>query len=281
MSAVPDWTYHPLRPMANALLGERRAQLLALRLLAGVIALPGGGRAIERVFDHPQLPAEWAERFGARVPVEVARDAIRVLPVQGAGIVEVGPVGRDDIAAVRAAALDRRCRVIALVDDPEVGEALESHVDQVIVGEPVDRHYLTELDTAAAVTALADPAAIVLATPGVLIAAGPSWFNRVIEAAQSTAPPPPTLRDVPLDPRRWPAWCWGLLVGIGLIVAGIGAAAITSGPILLWYDRDYLGTDVGGRIHRRRCHLDRRTHLRLRTDGSGVHAYRCRHAGSG
>ncbi|WSF98496.1 hypothetical protein OIE68_21950 [Nocardia vinacea] len=97
MTVMPDWTYHPLRPMANALVGEHRAQLLALRLLSGLIALPGGGRAIERVFDHPELPAEWADRFGARVPVEVARDAIRVLPVQGAGIVEVGPVGRDDI----------------------------------------------------------------------------------------------------------------------------------------------------------------------------------------
>ncbi|WUV48177.1 hypothetical protein OG563_08255 [Nocardia vinacea] len=253
MTVMPDWTYHPLRPMANALVGEHRAQLLALRLLSGLIALPGGGRAIERVFDHPELPAEWADRFGARVPVEVARDAIRVLPVQGAGIVEVGPVGRDDIAAVRAAVLDRRCRVIALVDDPEVGAELEPHVDQVIVGEPADRHYLTEPDIAAAVTALADSTATVLATPAVLIAAGPSWFNRVIEAAQPTAPPP-TLRDVPLDPRRWPAWCWGLLVGIGMIVAGIGAAAITLGPVLLWYDRDYLGTDVDG-LHEINHHL--------------------------
>ncbi|WP_330257397.1 hypothetical protein [Nocardia sp. NBC_00565] len=251
---MPDWTYHPLRPMANAVVGERRAQRLALRLLGGLVALPGGGRVIARAFDHPELPAEWAERFGATVPVEVARDAIRVLPVQGAGVVEVGPVGRDDVEKVRTAARERRCRVIALVTDAEVGVELESHVDEVIVGEPVDRRYLTEPDIAAAVTALADPVGMVLATPEVLIAAGPSWFNRVIEAAQPTAPPPPNLRDVPLDPRRWPAWCWGLLVGIGMIVAGIGAAAITLGPVLLWYDRDYLGTDVDG-LHEINHHL--------------------------
>lgn len=100
--------------------------------------------------------------------------------------------------------------MIALVDDPEVGAELEPHVDQVIVGEPADRHYLTEPDIAAAVTALADSTATVLATPAVLIAAGPSWFNRVIEAAQPTAPPP-TLRDVPLDPAAGPRGagaCW-------------------------------------------------------------------------
>ncbi|WP_433201800.1 hypothetical protein ACQP1G_10985 [Nocardia sp. CA-107356] len=251
---MPDWTYHPLRPIANALVGEHRAQRMALRLLAGLVALPQGGRVISRVFDHPALPAEWVERFGATVPVEVVRDAIRVLPVQGAGVVEVGPVGRADIAAVCAAALDRRCRVVALVTDPEVGAELEPHVDQVIIDAPADRHYLTEPDIAAAVTALADPTRTVLATPEVLIAAGPNWFNRVIEAAQPATPPPPTLRDVPLDPRRWPAWLWGVLVGIGMIVAGIGAAAITLGPVLLWYDRDYLGTDVEG-LHRINHHL--------------------------
>ncbi|BAX99081.1 hypothetical protein MSTE_03783 [Mycobacteroides stephanolepidis] len=36
----------------------------------------------------------------------------------------------------------------------------------------------------------------------------------------------------------WPAWIWGALVGLGLIAAGIGAAAISLGPVLLWFDRD-------------------------------------------
>jgi hypothetical protein len=39
-----------------------------------------------------------------------------------------------------------------------------------------------------------------------------------------------------------------VLVGIGMICAGIGAAAITLWPVLLWYDRDFLGMGVD-RLH--------------------------------
>ena len=35
-----------------------------------------------------------------------------------------------------------------------------------------------------------------------------------------------------------------MVVGLGLMVAGLGAAAIALGPVLLWYDRDYLGASV-------------------------------------
>jgi hypothetical protein len=91
--------------------------------------------------------------------------------------------------------------------------------------------------------ALATPGKTVLARPAVLLAAGPGWFNRVIEAAMPTSPVP-GLRDLPRDPRRWPAWFWGVLVGVGMVVAGLGAAAIALGPVLLWYDRDYLGVSV-------------------------------------
>ncbi|GAA2054259.1 hypothetical protein GCM10009722_10460 [Williamsia deligens] len=36
------------------------------------------------------------------------------------------------------------------------------------------------------------------------------------------------------------------MTGIGLVVAGLGAAVITVGPVLLGYDRDYLGLTVAG-----------------------------------
>lgn len=277
---MPDWTYHPLRPAANALLGERRAQRFALRFLSTLIAIPGGGNAIKRVFDHPEPPAEWQGRLGAAVPVSVARDAIRVLPVQGARVIEVGPVGLGDVQEVRAAASGRRCRVIVRALDPATAAALDGSVDAVSVcasrvethsgspgsqpgdcgdpdgsGAPLPaRRYLSDPDITEALAALRDSDALVLVRPSVLVEAGPGWFQRVIEAAQPTQPPPETLRDVPVDPRRWPGWFWGLLVGVGMIVAGVGAAAITLGPVLLWYDRDYLGTDVDG-LHAINHHL--------------------------
>jgi hypothetical protein len=49
-------------------------------------------------------------------------------------------------------------------------------------------------------------------------------------------------------------WIWGLLTGLGMIVAAGGATAITSGPVLLWYDVEFLGMDVT-RLHEVNHHL--------------------------
>jgi drug/metabolite transporter (DMT)-like permease len=89
----------------------------------------------------------------------------------------------------------------------------------------------------------------VLAAPAVLVEARPGWFNRVIEAATPTSAPPPMRNSIWADPRRWPNWWWAALTALGLIVAGVGAAAITLGPVLLWYDRDYLGETVSDLYH--------------------------------
>jgi hypothetical protein len=245
---VPDWTYHPLRPLAVAALGERRTYVLALRFLALLIRYAGGRRWIPWVFDHPAPVPEWSDRFGASVPPSVASDAITVLPVQGATVIEVNPVGISDVEGVRRAAGGRRCKVTVVTDSPEAAQALAGDVDATQVGNPVGTVHLSKPDLAAAVDALTDPAATVLASTGVLLAAGPGWFNRVIEAATPTKSLTP-LRETPRDPRRWPGWLWAALVAIGLIVAGAGAAAIALGPVLLWYDRDYLGTSVADLHH--------------------------------
>ncbi|MGH3725239.1 MAG: hypothetical protein ACRDUS_14110 [Mycobacterium sp.] len=240
---MPDWTYLPLGPIASSVLGERRTRVWAMRVLAAVVTRTGGRRWIPRVFDHPPVPPEWTGRFGATVPPSIAREAVAVLPVQGASVIEIGPVTAADVDTVRTACADRRCRVVAIADSPEVGEAVAPHVDSVSGGEAGATVRLTGPEIGVALRALADSSRTVLATPAVLIAAGPSWFNRVIEAATPTSPPK-RLRDIGFDPRRWPAWIWGALVGIGLIIAGIGASAITLGPVLLSYDRDYLGLSV-------------------------------------
>jgi hypothetical protein len=240
---VPDWTYHPLRPIATAVLGERRTQVMALRILGPLITRMGGRRWIPVVFDHPPPKRGWSGRFGVSVPPWIAREACTVLPVQGASVIEINPVGSTDCQLVRRAAGGRRCRVTAVAETPQVRDAIAAYVDAVSIGAPADTVRLTSPHIGAAVAALADPGATVLADPAVLLAAGPGWFNRVIEAATPTAQPA-QLRNVAADPRRWPGWLWAALVGVGLIVAGIGAAAITLGPVLLWYDRNYLGATV-------------------------------------
>jgi hypothetical protein len=241
---VPDWSYHPLGPIATVVLGERRTRVLALRLLATLIRRVGGGRWIPVVFDHPDLPPQWRDRFGASVPAWIARDAITVLPVQGAGVIEVNPVRSADVELVRQAVANRRCRVTVVADTTETCTAIAPHVDAATVGTPPGTIRLTDPELASAAHALADPAPTVLATTAVLTAAGPGWFNRVIEAAAPTSPPPPLRQAAPLNSARWPGWFWAAVVAVGLIVAGVGAAAIALGPVLLFYDRAYLGATV-------------------------------------
>ncbi|MEU7647205.1 hypothetical protein [Streptomyces huasconensis] len=259
---MPDWTYHPLRGAAAAVLGRRRSQLTALRLLASIGSRPGGARLIARGFGHRHPPERLAGkvagvpvavRLGISVPPPLARDVIRAMPPLGAGFVEVGPVAAADIETVREAAADRSIPVVVRAVDPEVEAALGSHVDGFTHDDDAHLVRVGDPSVTAAATVLAKPGAAVLARPEVLVAAGPGWFARVTEAATPTTPAP-RLRDIGRDPRRWPAWWWGLLVGLGMTGAGFGAAVITLGPVLLWYDRDYLGMTVH-ELHAANHHL--------------------------
>ena len=73
---------------------------------------------------------------------------------------------------------------------------LAPYVDRVVTGDEPDLIHLTNPAIAHATAALTDPTRTVLATPGVLVTAGPGWFQRVIEAVTPTAPPT-GLRNVP------------------------------------------------------------------------------------
>ncbi|TMR99893.1 hypothetical protein [Nonomuraea basaltis] len=249
---MPDWTYQPLRGIAGALLGVRRSRRAALRVLAWTGSLPGGGWAVARLLGHRHPPAHLAgavggvpvrSRLGAAVPPAVARDAVRALPPIGAGLILVDPVGLADVPLVREAAAGRRAPVLVRTEDPAVAAALAPHVDAVLpAGGGPDIVRLVSPSADLAARTIANPAKAVLATPALLIEAGPGWFGRVMEAATPTAPAP-SPRDAGRDPRRWPAWWWGLVTGAVIAVAGLVAAAVALGPVLLWYDRAFLGMD--------------------------------------
>ncbi|EWM11479.1 hypothetical protein [Kutzneria sp. 744] len=235
---MPDWTYHPLRGIAAALLGERRSQLAALKALATVGSLPGGGRIVACGLGHRHAPRRLAGqiagvdvrvRLGAVVPPAVARHAVRALPLLGAGLIEIGPVSSADVGQVRDAVAGRRIPVVARTSDPDTKAALVALVDAVVTDDYVHPRSVHE-----AVQALAEPSTVVFATPDLLIREGPGWFARVIDAAG------------PVGGRRGFSWLWGLFLGVGMIVAGLAAVAITLGPVLLWYDRDYLGVTTIG-----------------------------------
>ncbi|MEU0250228.1 hypothetical protein ABZ192_39185 [Streptomyces sp. NPDC006235] len=259
---MPDWTYHPLRGLAAAVLGRRRSQRTALRLLASIGSRPAGARLIARGFGHRHPPKELAGeiagvpvtvRLGISVPPSLARHVVCAMPPLGAGVVEVAPVSAADTETVREAAAGRSIPLVVRACDPEAEAALKPYVDGFTSSDDPHVVHVSDPSVTAAAAALEEPGAVVLARPGVLVAAGPSWFQRVTEAATPTAPAP-VLRDVGRDPRRWPAWWWALLVGLGMTGAGLGAAAITLGPVLLWYDRDYLGMTLH-ELHAANHHL--------------------------
>ncbi|MFJ3583124.1 hypothetical protein ACIPPS_12965 [Streptomyces sp. NPDC090127] len=259
---MPDWTYHPLRGAAAAVVGRRRSQRAALRLLATIGSRPAGARLIARGFGHRHPPEHLAGeiagvpvtvRLGISVPPALARDTVRAMAPLGAGVVEVSPVSAADVEAVREAAVGRSIPLVVRTADPEAATALGPHVDGFTSVDDPHVALVADPSVTAAALALDGPKTVVLARPGVLVEAGPGWFARVTEAATPTSPAP-GLRDVGRDPRRWPAWVWALLVGLGMIGAGLGAAAITLGPVLLWYDRDYLGMTLH-ELHAANHHL--------------------------
>jgi hypothetical protein len=229
-----------------------------------VAAAQGGRVLVGLVLGRFRRPE--GVRVGAVVPVGHARHALTVLPVLGASVVEVGPVALDDLPVVRAALEDHRGEVIIRTADPEVAAALAV---RVVSGADPDLIYLDDPRVERAAAASKAPGVSVMATTDVLTAAGPAWFRRVLEAATATTPPQ-RWRDVPGDPRRWPSWVWGVLLGLGMICAGLGAAVITLGPVLLWYDRDYLGLSTRGLEHIDPNLVDFLQHDRLTMAGTMV-----------
>ncbi|NUK13439.1 hypothetical protein HRW18_36975, partial [Streptomyces lunaelactis] len=134
---MPDWTYHPLRGAAAAVLGRRRSQRTALRLLASIGSRRAGARLIARGFGHRHPPERLAGeiagvpvtvRVGISVPPSLAREAVRAMPPLGAGVVEVSPVSVADAETVREAAAGRSIPLVVRACDPEAEAALKPHV---------------------------------------------------------------------------------------------------------------------------------------------------------
>jgi len=225
---MPDWTYQPLRRPMGALLGVRRSRLAALGLVAALTRIPGG-RWVVAGLGHTAPPAEAAgrvagvdlvARVGASVGPGVARDALRALPALGAGLVEVGSgrilVGETELP-------------------PDVVVLRNATVSQVRAdGRPVIATTSVASPAFAADLIKAGAAAVLITSEG-LIEAGPGWFHRATMAYVGKMPV-----------ARGRAWFAGLLLGLGMIAGGAGAAIVALGPVLLPYDASFLGVDSAG-----------------------------------
>lgn len=90
-----------------------------------------------------------------------------------------------------------------------------------------------------------DQGAPLLIANEAVIEQGPALAQRVNEVLAQRAHTENAAQPVDwLRPWTWPAWVWALWLGIAMVSAGIGAAVITFGPVLLPYDEDFLQASV-------------------------------------
>jgi hypothetical protein len=206
---MPDWTYVPLHGLTARLFGVDRSRRLALAAVGAVTLLPCG-RSIVRAFG-----------FTVEYPA-----AQRVMNNQ----VLASPIGLV-IADVSA-------HTVIAVQSMGFGFVGSEVPPGAVVSDAIDFDALMADVRVAPGVVIANAATIAL---------GPAIAARVNEALEhdarvvSEALPIQTFR-----PWTWPAWLWAMWLGIAMVCAGVGAAIISLGPVLLPYDREFLNMSTDG-----------------------------------
>jgi hypothetical protein len=209
---VPDWTYLPLRGIATKALGEERSQSLAMKVIRRVARLPMGATII-RGFDYTHNHREAATKVGSEE--------------------FVSPIG----VLVETSSRDRSVAFDAM------GYGFVATADTLPVGAQISHETSIE-----GLVRQLDNGAQLLVANAAIVENGPCVAQRVNEILASR-----TFRDNGAKEApwwavwrfwQWPAWTWALWLGIAMVCAGIGATLITIGPVLLGYDRDFLGVGV-------------------------------------
>ncbi len=249
----------------GAVLGKRLSRRLAIWLV-GALAQVRAGRWLVIGLGHTAPPPDagtivsglrCATAVGASTGMAVAADAVRAMPALGAGLVEIGPVTPATVEHARKI-LDRALVPVILRIDPDdlsaVVHAVGSHPSLVSLDDPVLRNATADrvrqaaatCDTVVATTSEPSPtyaaeliaagAAMVLATTDCLVEAGPGWFHRSTLAYVARRRSHHSRQPAPALP-----WMAGVGLGLGMVVGGLGAAAVALGPVLLPYDQVYLG----------------------------------------
>lgn len=209
---MPDWTYIPLRRIAALIAGEKRSQRLALNAVGRLASMPGGNRivqAMDYTHHHPEIE--------------------RLID----GVAYASPVG-------------------LVVSELNNGHRSALHaMGYGFVTTTVPNHALVvEITELSAVIAALDGGAPLVVVNDAVRALGPTFGQRVNEvlAQRARTISPANIDTSPSLVRfwSWPAWMWAMWLGIAMVCAGIGAAIIAIGPVLLGYDRDFLKVDRSG-----------------------------------
>jgi hypothetical protein len=208
---MPDWSYVPLRGAAERLVGVSRSRRSALRLVSTLARLPLGNHLIRS--------------FSFTVTHPVAK----VVTPSATYISPIGVVTDMTNSATATALQSMGFGFVATSDDI-----------------PTDAVRTRTTDLAEIVTLIDGGAKLVVANEAVK-QHGPDTAERVNEFLASR------YRDQHASNGyfgirfwTWPGWVWALWLGIAMVSAGIGAAIITLGPVLLGYDNEFLGVNTAG-----------------------------------
>jgi hypothetical protein len=209
---MPDWTYIPLRRIAAGMAGERRSQRLALNAVGRLASMPWGSRivqAMDYTHHHPEIECLVDE------------------------VTYTSPVG----VVVSGLNSGHRSALLAM----GYGFVTTTVPNRAVVLET------TEL---AVVIAALDAGAPLVVVNNAVRALGPTFGQRVNEvlAERARSFVPAKVDTAPSLVRfwSWPAWMWAMWLGIAMVCAGIGAAIIAVGPVLLGYDREFLAANTSG-----------------------------------
>jgi hypothetical protein len=215
---MPDWTYLPLQPAAERLLGPHRARRFALSGIGRLALVPGGARLI-RAFDYTtDHPESLVHTPSGTYPSPIGIVTAQLTPGTETALRSMGFgfVATSDTLPPEAV-------VTTSTDLSEIASLIESGVPLVVANEAAISH-------------------------------GPTVAQRVNESiaarhhAVSANSKTTTVRTLGLRVWAWPGWLWAMWLGIAMLCAGVGAAIIAVGPVLLGYDKEFLGTDTAGLV---------------------------------
>jgi hypothetical protein len=222
---MPDWTYVPLRRAAERVLGPAGAQRRAMGVIRRVARLPGGStiiRGFDYTHDHAEASvttdhATFASPIGVVVD-DYTADRETAFRAMGYGFIAT----RESLPS--GAIVSSETTIEGLVRELNNGARLLAANDAIIANGPCVAQRINEIMAAESFVSL-EKATEGAANQSAKKVADPQWWHVWLC-------------------WRWPAWTWALWLGIAMVCAGIGATIITVGPVLLGYDRGFLGASI-------------------------------------
>jgi hypothetical protein len=249
---MPDWSWRTfLRPLVF-LRGDEAGRRGVVRGLRFVSRVPGGGRFID--FLGHMRAADAAVALAATIDPD--GDAIKAFERFGFGMIEVGPVTRENVERVARNIEHANIDVCVRTDDDEVKARLRPHAkyfeDEIVWlrgaspddvrskrAERPDAFIVAgDVHDPADAKAFLDAGANLAAIDKGLLESGPGLAKRCNEALASDKRQEP--EALTLDAAR-SAWFWGLMLGVAMFSGGLLAILIASTRIVLPYDERMSG----------------------------------------